>query len=171
MALIRALVNWLEGLRSEQWSGIAYRHMLGDYDPLSPNRRGARWNPPDIDALYLSAERDTAVSEGDYLISLQSPPITPKRVLYRVDISLKSVLQLTDRALLRELGVDDAALTDADHQKCRDVGHAAAFLEHDGILVPSARSRGVNLVVFVNNQAADPGVLDAEILHDPMAKK
>ncbi len=34
------------------------------------------------------------------------------------------------------------------------VGGAAEWLKHDGILVPSARALGTNLVIFPNQQSA-----------------
>ncbi len=46
----------LQSLESTAWSGTVFRHMFGDYDPLSENSLGARWNPPGVPALYASPD-------------------------------------------------------------------------------------------------------------------
>ena len=169
MALEKALVDKLQRLKSEAWSGTLYRHILGGRDPLLPNRRGARWNPPGIDAIYSSLERTTALAEGDYLIAAQPVPLRVKRVLHRIRVTLRSVIRLSDAALLRELGIDEVALINADHSACRKVGQAVAWLEHDGLIVPSARAAGLNLIIFVLNQETEPEAIGSEIIDDPAA--
>ena len=166
MALEKALVDRLQLLTPAPWRGIVYRHMLGDREPLLPNTRGARWNPPGVDALYTSLERATALAEGDNLIAMQPVRIEVKRVLHRIRVSLRSVLHLGEAALLHELGVDERALSNPDHTVCRKVGHAVAWLEHDGLIIPSVRANGFNLVVFVNNQdeQAELKATDSEVI-------
>jgi RES domain-containing protein len=70
---------------------------------------------------------------------------------------------------LASLSVDDEALGSDDYSRCQAVGGAAAFLKFDGIIVPSARSPGHNLVILfetadpppevrvVDSQAVEPG--------------
>jgi RES domain-containing protein len=167
VVLEKALIDKLQLLEPEPWSGPVYRHVLGNRDPLLPNTRGARWNPPGVDTLYSSIERATALAEGDYLIAVQPVPLRVRRVIHRLRVTLQSVIRLTDTGLLHQLGIDEIALTDPDHGTCRKVGHAAAWLEHDGLLVPSARAAGQNLIIFVNNTDAEVEVLDSEIIADP----
>lgn len=169
VALEKALVDRLQLLAPAPWWGIVYRHMLGDRQPLLPNTRGARWNPPGIDVLYTSLDRPTALAEGDHLIAMQPVPLRVKHVLHRIRVTLRSVLHLGAAELLRELGVDERALSDPDHTACRKVGHAVAWLEHDGLIIPSARAKGLNLVVFVNNQDAQAELeaIDSEVIADP----
>ena len=38
---------------------------------------------------------------------------------------------------------------------CQSVGGAAAWLDADGLLVPSARSEAINLVIFPSNLPLD----------------
>ena len=101
---------------------------------------------------------------------MASQPIRPKvkRTIHQLDVELSGVLDLTDPVLLEGLGVDAAALSRVDFTACQMVGGAAAFLGHDGILVPSGRHPGVNLIVFVSNQGADADlrVIDSEVI-DP----
>jgi RES domain-containing protein len=146
------------------WSGDTWRHTFADNPPERRNVRGARWNPPDIEALYVSLDRATAIAEGNYLIAAQ--PLQPRatRTVHRLHISLGSVVDLTDRAKLSSLGVDDDALASDDLTACQAVGAAAAFLHLDGIIVPSARSPGHNIVILFANPDSVP---DIQILESP----
>jgi RES domain-containing protein len=149
------LLEALADLESSTWSGRVWRHTFADNPPDKANGRGARWNPPGTDALYVSLDRETALAEAEHQIALQ--PIRPraKRTLYQLDLELSNVLDLTDPEVLEGLGVDLAALSRVDFTACQRVGGAAAFLRHDGIRVPSGRHPGINLVVFISNQESD----------------
>ena len=163
-----SLLEAIAELKPSTWSGRVWRHTFADNPPDKANGRGARWNPPGTDALYVSLDRETVLAEAEHQIASQ--PIRPKakRMIHQLDLELASVLPLTDPVLLEGLGVDAAALSRVDFTACQVVGGAAAFLGHDGILVPSGRHPGVNLVVFVSNQRADADlrVIDSEVI-DP----
>jgi RES domain-containing protein len=145
------LLDALEQLVPEPWSGVVYRHMFGDNDPALENVRGARWNPRDVPARYVSLEAETAVAEGDHVMEVQ--PFRPRiaRWLYEVKIELKSVVDLTDPATLASVGLGLADIRSDNHAKCRAVGGGVAWLGHDGLLVPSARIEGTNLVIYGAN--------------------
>jgi hypothetical protein len=51
-----SLENILASLQSSPWSGKVYRVMLNDYPPDRENTQGARWNPPDVAAIYTCLE-------------------------------------------------------------------------------------------------------------------
>jgi RES domain-containing protein len=89
-----------------------------------------------------------------------------KRTIHRLEVELKSVLDLTDRELLASLDIDDEALGSDDHSRCQAVGGAAAFLKSDGIIVPSARSPGHNLVILFEyvDPVAELRVVQSEAL-------
>lgn len=162
------LLEALADLKPSTWSGRVWRHTFADNPPDKANGRGARWNPPGTDALYVSLDRETTLAEAEHQIALQ--PIRPraKRTLFQLDLELSNVLDLTDPKLLEGLGVDRAALSRVEFTECQRVGGAAAFLGHDGILVPSGRHPGINLVVFISNQQSDAElhVRDSEVI-DP----
>ncbi len=84
--------------------------------------------------------------------------------IYRIRVSLERVIDLTSRPVLADLGVRDAELTDIGHAPCHAVGGAAHWLECDGLLVPSARADGTNLVIFADRADVDASfdVLDRE---------
>lgn len=144
------LLDKLQSLEFGPWAGVAYRHMFGTNDPLSENSRGARWNPPEVPAIYASLERDTAMAEAEYQISQQ--PIRPriKRIMYTVNVSLGSVLHLVSPESMATLGVPGENIARIDWTFCQPVGGAVEWLGHDGLMVSSARAEGINLVIYPN---------------------
>ena len=59
----REVVQELEQLEVSEWSGMVYRHMLGEHSPELANWRGARWNPFEVNAIYVSLAREAALAE------------------------------------------------------------------------------------------------------------
>lgn len=53
------------------------------------------------------------------------------------------------------LGVNSAQYSDVNYLRTQEIGEAVAFLEHDGLRVPSARWTCDNLVLFPLNQSFD----------------
>ena len=70
------LLDALQSLGSVVWQGLVYRHMFANYPPHLENRRGARWNPPDVPAIYTSLERQTVLAEAEHHIASQ--PLLPR---------------------------------------------------------------------------------------------
>jgi RES domain-containing protein len=142
------IVRKLESLPVKEWSGTVYRHMFGDLRPDRENTRGARWNPPETPAIYSSLERKTAVAEGKQLADLH--PIEPsvERKIYTIKVRLSRVIDLSDWNVLRELGVERELFDADDYTATQLVGGSAEWLGCDGMIVPSAREEGFNLVVF-----------------------
>jgi RES domain-containing protein len=146
------LLDRLQAIAPTAWAGRAFRHMFADYAPEVENTRGARWNPPGVAAIYMSLSREGVLAEAEHQLAVQ--PIRPRvrHTLYTLDLTLQSVLELTDADILRDLGVGTDELSADDMRTCQDVGGAIAWLDHDGILVPSARSPAINLVIFPTNR-------------------
>ena len=63
------------------------------------------------------------------------------------------------------IGISERELTSLDHRVCQTVGGAFEWLGNDGLLVPSARADGANLVIFPNRQRSDYEfrVIDSEL--------
>jgi RES domain-containing protein len=162
------ILDQLEQLSAEDWSGEVFRHMFAGVPPDRENTLGARWNPREVAAIYTSLGRETAFAEAEYRISLE--PFRPRaeRTLYRLKVRLHSVLDLTSRSFLSDLGIDEEVLSGLDLKRCQQVGGAVSWLRHDGLLVPSARHEGANLVIFPANQqpAAEFEVLESETVED-----
>lgn len=148
------MLDILQSAVVSAWNGTVYRHMFGSHSPARTNTEGARWNAPGLAAIYTSCERETALAEAEYSISMQ--PLRPraKRTLFTIHVSLKSVIDLTAADLLPRLGIADDVLSNLDHSPCRTIGAAVNWLGHDGLLVPSSRRRsGTNLVIFQQDLA------------------
>lgn len=145
------LLDMLEAQPSVSWAGLVYRHVFGENFPVAENVTGARWNPPGTAAIYATFERRTALAEGNHAIAVQ--PLRPKiaRWIYSLQVEVRSAIDLSDRDLLAQAGVTDVELASDDHTACQLVGGAAAWLGRDGLIVPSARDPGNNLVMFTAN--------------------
>jgi len=149
------MLDILQSAVVSAWEGTVYRHMFGSHRPARSNTTGARWNEPRLEAIYTSCERETALAEAEYYISLQ--PLRPKakRTLYTIRVSLRNVVDLTAPGVLRRLGISDDILASDDHSPCRLIGSAVNWLGHDGLLVPSARlTGGTNLVIYRQDLSA-----------------
>lgn len=125
--------------------------MFAGTDVLRANVRGARWNPPDLETIYCSLSPATATAEVDYLISRQPVPIRKTRVTHELAITLRSVVDFRDLSPLGRLDIAPETVLGADLSTPQLIGEAAAWLQCGGLLVPSARDKGANIVVFVNN--------------------
>lgn len=166
MLYSRELLEKLDKFTAAPWSGVVYRFMLGEYPPDRENTRGARWNPVGVAAIYTSLSRDVALAEGERLIAVQGTPPTAKRNIYTIELTLRSVMNLANKADLTILGLTDAELAGDDHAACQLVGGATEWLGHDGVLVPSVRATGTNLVVFPTRGKPEQRfkIVDREIL-------
>jgi RES domain-containing protein len=160
------MLDTLQSAAASAWEGTVYRHMFGSHPVGRSNTEGARWNVPGLGAIYASCERETALAEADYYISLQ--PLRPRamRMLYTIHVSLKNVIDLTTTHLLSRLGITADVLSSIDQSPCRTIGAAVNWLGHDGLLAPSARRHGgTNLVIYHQDLATSAFVVtDEEII-------
>ena len=149
------LLDALESFEPEPYNARALRVTFDGQDPLRPNVRGARWNPKDVSALYMSTSAACVRAEFQHLIDLQPSKPDRSATEYTFNVTLTRVLDLTDPARLHELGLDMDALEDDSIMgflPFQRVGGAASFLGLEGLLVPSIRlAGGVNLVIFTDN--------------------
>ena len=174
MAHSRELLQALEQRKPRPWRGIVYRHMFADYPPERENTLGARWNPPDVPAIYTSLARETVLAEAEYQINMEPRRPLVRRTVYRIQVSLQSVLDLSAADALAGLGLNRAELVAIDHTACQRIGGAVEWLEHDGLLVPSARAAdGVNLAIYPNRQG--PGyefrTLGSEVIYNLQTRR
>ncbi len=149
-----ALVDRLNEIAPVPWRGQVYRHMFAGYPPDRENTGGARWNPAGIGAIYTSLERATSMAEAEYHLSLQ--PVRPRvrRTMYVIRVALGDTIRLTMEDL-NHFGLTVDMLGSFDLEPCQAIGGAIATLGRDGMLVPSARTRGTNLVIFPANRSAE----------------
>ncbi len=83
-------------------------------------------------------------------------------------VRVARLLDLTQPGLLARLGASDDDLVSDEFTVCQAIGGAAAYLEVDGLLVPSTRSDGANLVILFVDTEPSPAVEVIETERLPM---
>lgn len=146
------LLDVLERLIApSRWEGTVWRRTIGDRHPLTPNARGARWNPPGVDALYCSLSPKGADVEVAGMLARQPVATSMPLRTTALVVSLAKVADVRDAEALDALGFGQVALTADAWTAAQVVGAAAAWLGIAGLIVPSGRHEDGNMVVFVNN--------------------
>jgi len=144
----------VENLDTKDWQGRAWRHMFNNYTPDRVNTNGARWNPPGVGAIYTSFDRATALAEGQHAVDVQPRRTPARRVLYEIRVPGADLIDLTVPGAMHAVGVDFETDVQGDNwSACQLVGGAAAWLGRGGLIVPSARAPGKNLVILVGAAA------------------
>lgn len=145
----RRLLERLARLQPARWEGVVWRQLPAVVSPTEPNTRGARWNPPGVLAVYASLTAETARAEALHRHSVQPTRPTKPQRLHEIRVSLLSLLDVRSLELLAELDIEPDLLKSADMSLTQQMGGAAEWLGHDGLIVPSARHAGSNLVIYV----------------------
>lgn len=146
------------------WTGCFFRFQTLQFpsatDILSgegASRRGGRWNPPGLRAIYGSTTDSAALEEAKandryYGIVTKTP-----RLVVAINASVPQMLDLTEPAVRRRLGLTLAELAAEDWRKLLQAGQeslsqalarAASACGASGVLVRSAAVRGANNVVI-----------------------
>ena len=86
-----------------------------------------------------------------------------KRTIYRIKVGLNRVVSLVPTGTFARVGLTQEQIGSDDFGPCQRVGGAIRWLGSDGLLVPSARSTGTNLVIFPRDDF-DFEILDSELL-------
>lgn len=146
----RDLLDALEALDPEPFSGTAWRTTWAMRDPLIGSTAGGRWHPENsFEALYTSTEPDGSLAEVYFHLS-RAPVFSSAHVrLHRLRVETRRTLRL-DLEMLGSLGIAAARYSAMDYARTRRIGAAAHFLEFDGLLVPSPRWPCLNLVLFLD---------------------
>jgi RES domain-containing protein len=148
----REILDALEAAPVEAFSGPVWRVTASGRDPLRGSSAGGRWSPPgEFEVLYTSLERAGAVAEIGYRLSLE--PVWPSRIahqVHRIAARTANSLRSADLASLEMLSVDTKRYTAFDYAATQAIASAAHFLSYDGLIVPSARSSALNLVLFLD---------------------
>jgi RES domain-containing protein len=157
-----SLVEILGSLPTLSWHGHAWRHMFNDYPPQRVNTSGARWNPPGVGAIYVALDRATALAEGQHAIEVQPRRTYARRVLYEVELSVRQLVDLTAPGSMQDVGLTASDIADDDVAACQQIGAAASRLARSGLLVPSARAPGTNLVVLIDPERSEDSLVTLE---------
>jgi RES domain-containing protein len=162
------LVAAIDALEPATYLGHAYRHQAADWNPLSgagARSQGGRWNPPQSFAtLYLAVERETATAEFRRMAARagRRPEDFLPRRLYRYEVALTALLDLRDAGAREALGLEEDLLASDDPGACQAIGEAAQYIGREGIIAPSATSRGTVLAVYFDRLQADSYVRDID---------
>jgi hypothetical protein len=148
----RVILDALDAIEPKPFEGEVWRVARSERDPLRGSSTHGRWSPNgEFEILYTSLERDGALAEIGYRLSLE--PVWPSRVqhqIHRIEVRTQKTLHLADLAALQSLGVDTAKYQSFDYEVTQAITAAANFLAFDGLLVPSARAPCCNLVIFLD---------------------
>lgn len=144
----RALLDALE-VAAIPFSGNVWRIAQVGRDPLKGSSLSGRWSGGDYSVLYTACERDGALAEIGFRLSLE--PIWPSRLqhlLNEIKVECEKVIDLSDLPALEKLGVTTPKYKSLDYSVTARISAAVAFLEYDAMLVPNARFACRNLVIF-----------------------
>lgn len=151
------LIDALDGRPGLALERVVWRVVREGRDPCECSASNGRWDDATFDVLYTSCDREGSVAEMRFHL-LKGQPIIPSKVgffLYELKVRLENVLDLSNRGLLTDLGMDLGTfgmLSYGDHRgeypQPQQISEVAHFHGHDGLLVPSARADCENLVVF-----------------------
>jgi len=148
----RVILDALEAMEPEAFAGDVWRVTSRGRDPLRGSTAEGRWSPAgEFEVLYTSLERDGALTEIGYRLSLE--PVWPSKVqhqVHRIGARTERSLRFPDVAALAPLGVEAARYSSFDYGQTQALAAAARFLGFDSLIVPSARSSALHLVVFLD---------------------
>ena len=151
----RAILDALESFGGEAFDGAVWRVSRRAAEPLRGTSSRGRWSPSgEFEVLYTSLEKDCALAEIGYRLSLE--PVWPSHLLHdlhNIAIRCARILNLSELPRLASLGVDVAQYRSFDYSATQALAAAAHFLEFEGLLAPSARYEGVNLMLFLDRIA------------------
>jgi RES domain-containing protein len=152
----RAILDALDGMETAPVDASVWRVTRAARDPIRGSAANGRWSPGGtVEVLYTSLERDGALAEVGFRLSLE--PVWPSRIEHEIhEIEVKTIctLQFADIHGLAAYGVDVSRYESFDYDATQALAAAAHFLEFDGLLVPSARQPSTNLVIFMDRDAA-----------------
>lgn len=169
------LIDALESLPATEFEGRVWRVVRGDRDPLRTSSPGGRWDDGTFDVLYTSIESDGALAEMHFHL-MRGQPVFPSKMefrLFELQVTLRRALRLANVPDLENLGIKsygslEYARKQEEYPRTQEVGEATRFLGFDGLIVPSARSDCLNVVIFITDRSPpealttvqDHGVVD-----------
>ena len=148
----RSVLDALEKLDPEPFDSDVWRVARTGRDPLRGSSANGRWGAPgELEVLYTSEQRDGALAEVGYRLSLE--PVWPSLIQHQIHVlaaRAERTLRLVDMRELADLGVDISRYETFEYGATQAIAAAAHFLEFDGMIVPSARFACSNLVLFTD---------------------
>lgn len=149
------LTDAISRFEAVQFTGRVYRVTRQNVEPGAPSNSGGRWAYPagsdgGCPILYMSLERDGAIAEVASYLSLLSPTPSKPLDLHTLEVSASKTIKIAI-ADIEKLGAATADYHQRNYERTREIGAAVNFLGYDGLIVPSARWKCDNLVIFSDN--------------------
>lgn len=115
--------------------------------------------------LYLGTTRLTVIQEFHRLATRQrlQPSQFLPRTLYRFQVDLAGVLNLTDPAVREVLGIDLSSIRADDLTLPQSLGEAAFAAGRTAILAPSAAGPDTALAVFAARLGSESSISEQQI--------
>ena len=147
----RGILDALEAIEPEPFRGKVWRVTRKGREALRGSTANGRWSPSsgEFEVLYTSLERDGALAEIGYRLSLE--PVWPSRIeheVHLIEVETERTLRFANLESLAPLGVEIARYHTFEYRATQAIAAAAYFLEFDSLMVPSARFTCPNLVIF-----------------------
>ena len=145
------LIDLLSRVPTQSFAGDVFRATRRSLDPTTPSTSGGRWTPPDGPAvLYTSFERDGALAEIAFHWGRFTPRPSKPALVHNLGVQSDRTLKLL-RTDLNTLGVEPARFEEPNYKRTQEIGAVVAFIGCDGLIVPSARWKCENLILFTDN--------------------
>ena len=151
------LLDAIELLPAGPYAGTVWRIVGEGRDPLRCSRAGGRWDDRTFDVLYTATAADGAAEEMYFHLSRGQPvfPSLLRYQLFELEVTIKDCVQIKTIEELVEVGLAAASFgqlayvdREKEYPRTQEIAEAANFHERQGLLVPSARSKHPNVVVF-----------------------
>ena len=143
----REILDILDQLKAQEFSGTLWRTSWKTRDPLQGGIGGGRWSPSNkFTALYTSLDKNVSITELHYHLS-QAPVFSScAMIICKLKATQLSLLDLSTKDRLKTLKLD--LRNKKQISRSQDIGAAVQFLGHQGFIVPSFRTSGKNCVLF-----------------------
>lgn len=149
------LLDKLDALPKERFSGTVFRATRQGLDPLTSSFSGGRWMTPGaVGVLYTSLVREGALAEISFHWSQLDPLPTKAVVVHSLNVIAHRTLRLL-RANLAALGIPESTFGTSKLSRTQGIGAAVEFLGCDGLIAPSARWPCDNLILFPDRMSVD----------------
>lgn len=151
-------------------SVVGYRNQAPGFDPRSgegARRFGGRFNPPkSFPVVYLCLTRPCVVAELTRQADRQGIAVADllPREVWRVQVELDAVLDLSDQRVLDHLGVDPVDLTREARELTHEIGEAA--FEQGFQAVRSRSATGVDEVLSIFVERLAGAVMEVELVEE-----
>ena len=151
------LLELLESIDTQPWSGLVYRVAWEGRDPAqgSSGKKG-RWSSPrgEFEILFTSLEQAGAEAEFEaFWMLFEQRPDRPA-LTHALRVRLNKVIHL-GYGMLENFGVSEAKYGDRNYGRTQEIADAINFLEYDALISPSARYPCDNATIFFQNLSRD----------------